>query len=116
MLAAAAVTGDRRKWGGDRATSARGVRARLAHVRPLPRAIWEACRRRDRRPTRLARARPAGALPSRRGQGGARSRGSPLQVIEVRNYMSGSGGVDPRSPPDNTVRAASRIMGMAKIE
>uniref|UniRef100_A0A0D9XBE3 Uncharacterized protein n=1 Tax=Leersia perrieri TaxID=77586 RepID=A0A0D9XBE3_9ORYZ len=34
--------------------------------------------------------------------------------IEVRNYMSGSG-VDPRSPPD-AVRAASRIMGMAKIE
>uniref|UniRef100_J3MVJ2 Uncharacterized protein n=1 Tax=Oryza brachyantha TaxID=4533 RepID=J3MVJ2_ORYBR len=34
--------------------------------------------------------------------------------IEVRNYMSGSG-VDPRSPADG-MRAASRIMGMAKIE
>uniref|UniRef100_A0A0D3H3H3 Uncharacterized protein n=4 Tax=Oryza TaxID=4527 RepID=A0A0D3H3H3_9ORYZ len=36
--------------------------------------------------------------------------------IEVRNYMSGSAAVDPRSSPDNGVRAASRIMGMAKIE
>ncbi|KAF0925873.1 hypothetical protein E2562_018677 [Oryza meyeriana var. granulata] len=34
--------------------------------------------------------------------------------IEVRNYMSGSG-LDPRSPADG-VRAASRIMGMAKID
>uniref|UniRef100_A0A0E0EIT3 Uncharacterized protein n=1 Tax=Oryza meridionalis TaxID=40149 RepID=A0A0E0EIT3_9ORYZ len=36
--------------------------------------------------------------------------------IEVRNYMSGSAAVDARPPPDNGVRAASRIMGMAKIE
>uniref|UniRef100_A0A0E0HT22 Uncharacterized protein n=1 Tax=Oryza nivara TaxID=4536 RepID=A0A0E0HT22_ORYNI len=70
-LAAAAVTGDRREWGDDRASTARGVRARLARVQPSPRASWEARRRRDRRSTRLARVRLSGrgpVVPPRQGR------------------------------------------------
>lgn len=59
----------RREWGGDRATAARGTCARLARVRPLPQASWEARRRHDRRGARLLGSSRVGRGPSDHAQG-----------------------------------------------